>query len=199
MYVEKHEQTFIDGRISKGVTRFIDPFGNDIAILTSDFKLAATPDYEMNNFRRGKIDRVQIKNDLVEIGIKSSKHSEFTVKTIPLEKNAVFADGLIFYLFDHVQTLLKKRTLHARVLSSARARFFDVTAKFSKLENGVMSINIVVPNIFLRILVPRTQIYLDVNSKRILKYSGLAPIRDEKAHLQHVVIDYHYKSDLVDN
>lgn len=200
VYTEKHTVTFSeDGRVVSSETLYHSPKNELIAVLKADYsKNLSTPDYTFQDFRHQSNHGLRNSESKVILFSQDKGKSE-KIKELDKEKaqNRVLfgCQGLNYYVLEYAAALQESKKIPIQFLIPGNLDSYNFEMAVQKVNaDGILEIEIDIDNFFLRLFTPTLKVKYDLQKKRIIGYSGLSNLSDEKGGLQNVVITYRYDS-----
>jgi len=197
VYTERHRLIYQDGRHLKNETRYLDPAGNEFAVLTSRFTSHPyVPNYRFVDKRFGRQDGAEVAGNLVRVYGQPSSGAARNEEMVTLKDNMITGQGLHFYIQDHLTELAAlDQARKVEFLVPLQGEYF--TFRIQRLdraapEPGTVAFKITIDNWFMRLFAPELEVEYDLASKRLLSYRGASNLWDEQKNVQNVTITYQY-------
>ena len=198
VYIENHTATFFDNsNIKSAKTEYLDPKGNKIAELISDFTNSlSAPTYKFSDFRfksghgiayEGK------KLNLIKYKKDGSTKTKFLNKKFSADSVIVGGQGMHYYLRQNFGSLKNKKNVPVKFLTPGNLDYYNFLLNYIGLnEKGLVTLEIKISNLILRIFAPKLKLQYDPKTKRLIEYEGLSNLSDDKDKIQAVKIKYQY-------
>lgn len=196
-YEELHEVTFNDQRVQRAKTKYLDPKGQLIGEMSSNFtKKITIPDYDYKDLRTGSSHGIRIDGAKITLWRKDKdgdiKTSDFYESQFPKETLLVGCQGLHYYLVENLDMIKAKKTIPIAYFIPGKLDYYKFTLKLDSEDDKYIYIKISIDNFFLRLFTSSLDLKYGKSERRLVQYSGLSNITNDKDQLQNVVIDYKY-------
>ena len=196
IYTETHLVQYNDKNdVLKAETEYKNPKGELIATLKSDFtKSLTSPEHTYNDLRNGHTHGIRFENDQLVL-FKKDKDKPEEVKPLKMEKQtglAVGCQGLHYYLRDNFSSVNAKKEVPILLLTPGNLGYYNFELDFVGEQNGLYKYEIAITNWFLKLFAPKLEITYDKEKRRLMTYSGLTHVTDEKGDPQNVSIQFQY-------
>ncbi len=196
LFTEHYDVQVENGRWASGTTRYLLPSGQQVAERKFDFSADRyVPVYSLEQsnpeYREGitRIDKGKVDLFMVRDGNRQSA-------ALDRVKEMVADCGAQAYVVDHIDALQGGGTLHFILAVAGRVDSFALRArKVGDVDvNGTKGIRVRVElDSLLRLLLPKLELVVDPQSRRLLEYSGISNLKDpatRKAYSARIVFSY---------
>lgn len=196
VYREKHIVEFEGGEVKSSVTEYTAPEGKLLARLTNSYqKSLNSPENTMDDLRGKNKHGVRYAGDQLLMFNQDEGAREEIKKLDPEDskgKLVVGGQGLHYYLVKNLEEVIKRGKLDLKFLIPGRLDAYDFYLKVAGKEEETVTFEIEIDNWFLRLFAPKLKLVYQRKTPRLLRYSGLSNIRDEKKEMMNVDIRYKY-------
>lgn len=197
VYTEKHLLIFdASGKLIEAKTSYLNPKNEEIARLESDFRNSINaPDYIFKDLRDGSIEGVRRENGQMIL---------FTQEKGEVEKKrpaalpdgsrlTVGCQGFNYYLLENFNLLKDKRKLGVQFLFPGSLDSHDFELIYKKeLPSNQAEIDVKGESFWLSLLGPTLHLVYDTQKKRLISYTGLSNLKNDRGKPQSVTIRYQY-------
>ena len=196
LYTEQYEVQVDNGRWLSGSTKYLTPAGQQFAERKFDFAQDRyVPVFTLEQtdypYREG-ITRIDA-NHVDLFNVRDGKRSAETIARV---KEMVGDCGAQAYVIDHLDALQSGTTLHFTLAVAGRTDSFALRAtKSGDADVGgrkAMRVRIELDSV-LRLVLPKLELVVDPDKRRVLEYSGVANVKDpatQKAYSARIVFAY---------
>lgn len=196
VYREEHTVTFApDGKVLEAKTEYRDPENKLISVIVSDFAHSVTaPVHTVQDLRRGETYGIRYEGEKIVMYDSEKGEKEQTKVLKPGfadERLVIASQGLHYYMKDRLEEL-KTKKLPIVILIPGKLDFYNFEMEFLKEKDGILQFEVHIQSRFLRLFAPDLKVHYEPKSKRLVYYSGLSNILDEKGDNQSVVITYKF-------
>lgn len=196
-YQEQHEVLFNDGQVQKATTQYLNPNGQVIGELHSDFtKFVTIPDYEYKDLRNNSSHGIKTDSEKITLWKKSKdgklEESHFSKNQFPEESLIVGCQGLHYYLIDNLERVKDKKSIFIKYFMPGKLDYYSFTLRLDRKDEKYIYIKLSIDSFFLKIFTSSLDLKYNKTDWRLIQYSGLSNITNDKDDLQNVVIDYKY-------
>lgn len=158
------------------------PFGRKNLQYTS----ATTPDYETTFDQFDWTEAVVVTERAISISGKKETTLDWP------DSNVAIDSGFHYFVQSRLDSLINGEAHTFSFLSASRARFIDLNISAESVNNDQVVLNMVLDNFFLARLISPIELTYDVNTKQLLRYSGLTNVPGADGKLLKAQIDYYY-------
>lgn len=147
-------------------------------------------EYSLKHYETGRLEQITFKGSQYQISYRKKEKSSLESKTISVPKPVLYDEGLVLYIREHWQALLKGASKEVSIVVPQRLDYYRFSIEGiwnEKSQNLEVTIKPV--NVFLRQLVKPIELSLNTK-KELLKVKGLSPIAALDGELQEVLINY---------
>lgn len=196
VYVERHEISLSEkGRPLRARTEYIRQNGGQRAELMTDLSQGlAAPGYVFSDESDGSSHGVEVRTDEFVVWKKSGKspREEKILRKDIFPPGALVAagQGLHFYLSENLQSIPREGFTRVKMLIPGRLDYYSFRLSVEKEDERSVSFKMEVDNMLLRLFVSSLRFRYAKSTGRLLSYSGLSNLPDEKGNLQSVEIEY---------
>jgi hypothetical protein len=205
IYRELHRAEFGPGRrILSAKTEYLRDNGEKIAEMKSGFALSVTsPEYEYKDLRDGSVHGLR-REDGDYLLYRQDKGKPRQDKRI---KKSYFKDGVLvvgcqglhYYLIGNLETIRQKRHIPIKYLIPGKLDYYSFHLHFDREDDQYVHLRVNIDNLVLRMFTSDLKMTYDKKTNRLVRYSGLSNIPDDKGDMQNVTIDYRYEETAVSN
>lgn len=203
-YVEEHREGFVGGKHVWTRTDFLGPDGKAMAVRTLDFgRFDCKPDYIFRDLRNGyeegaAVDPAKGATD-IRVHFRDSAKAPLREKRIEVPEPCVINGGVGEFVRQRWNDLVAGRKAPFNMVIPARLDFFRFEAfvdhgyALSPGEaHGRSYLPVVIEprSTVLSMLLPAIVLYVDVATKRLLRYQGIVNVADAKGRSLRVRTDY---------
>jgi hypothetical protein len=197
VYQERHEVVFLDRRVQKAKTQYFDPSGRLIGVMSSDFSSRVTiPDYEYYDLRTGLSHGIKLTGDKMTLWRKGKdgkiENSDFFESKFPKEALLVGCQGLHYYLIDNLGLVKERGTIPIIYFIPGKLDYYKFTLRMDREDEEYIYLKLSIDNFFLRLFTSSLDLKYRKSDRRLVQFSGLSNITDDKDQMQNVLIDYKY-------
>lgn len=190
LYLEKHITHYVDGRIRKSLTLYLDPEGKEIALLESDYeKSLAMPTYVFKDFRRDYEEGLRFRDGHYYIYSKDSEEGE-REKKLEDPTNVFSCQGWHYYIVENLESIERGETFILRLIFPDKLRAYNFKIEKVRSEGDILNVQVRFANWFVSWLVPHLDLTYHKEEKNLIEYRGVSNIFDENDELQEVRITY---------
>jgi hypothetical protein len=191
VYREKHSVTGEGGQVLTSLTEYINPDGQVIATMESDYsRNLSMPTYVFEDRRSGHREGLREENGEYVIFIKKRDGEEKTA-AITNTENVFSCQGWHYYLVNNLSELERGNVeLNLILPSQLKALPFEiqqVRAEGDRVE-AILKFN----HWFFRYFSPTLRLVYDSKLKKLVEYRGISNIVDDDGNRQEVRIVYRY-------
>ena len=191
-YREEHEVRHLDGRPVDAITRYLDPEGDVMATMRSDYsRHPYAPEYEFHDLRTGQRQSVSVTEAHVELrssrGVKRLARSDCPDLTT--------GQGLDRLIRDRLEALAGGELVRVSLALPAREACYAFRLRGEEAQPGGPRVRVrVEPESWvLRLLAPRLEVEYDRASRRLLRYRGVSNLDGPAGESPKVEIVYGYE------
>lgn len=195
VYREIHTIDLDGGKVKTSETVYTDSQNKIIGRLKNDYeKSLSVPEHLMEDLLHKSKHGVRYKGNLpVMFNQEEDKEETKTIDPDAFKgKLLVGGQGLHYYIVENLEKILKDGKVDLKFLVPGRLDAYDFYLKVVKRDTERVEIEIEIDNWFLRLFAPKLRLIYGTKSKRLLHYSGLSNIRNEKKEIMNVKINYTY-------
>ena len=195
-YTEFHHVTLNNGQILKTHTDYKDKSGKLIAELDADFSRSQTrPDSTFVDHR-----------DQYKCGLKSlpsgsevetyrqdSPSAKIEKKNIAITERTIALQGALNFVLQNLGKILAGEKLEMEMIVPSQLQSYEMTAKVDgspKSKSQNLNVELSPRSVFARLLVHKTTLIINQDTKKWLGFEGVSNLLDEKDHPQTVKISY---------
>lgn len=189
LYTEKHKAYYKNSYLVKSTNDYFDMSGKKIAELNSDYsKNFHMPTYVFKDLRTGAEEGLRLSNNQYYIYRKKpGKQEEQTLLENP--KDLFSCQGWHYYLLSNLAKV-EREIIKLKLILPSRLDFYGFRARLIKADGNLLHLRIELDSWLLRIFADHLSITYDKESKKLVYYSGISNILDEKGETQDVHIFY---------
>jgi hypothetical protein len=198
VYEEFHTAEFDKNKIISSVTEYKSPSGKILGILKNNYsKSLNAPEHTMEDPVHKNTHGLRYEGDHLILFNQDAGKKEETKK---LDKDdlkgklVVGGQGLHYYLVANLEEVIRKGELELKFLIPGRLDAYNFYLKVVKKSADNVEIDIAIDNWLLKLFAPKLKLIYDRKNPRLLKYSGLSNITDEKKDMMNVDIIYFYNN-----
>lgn len=198
VYEEVHTAELEGKKILTSVTEYKSPSGKILGILKNNYsKSLNAPEHTMIDPVHKNSHGLRYEGDKLVLFNQDEGKKEET-KKLDLDdmkgKLVVGGQGLHYYLVANLEEVIKKGELDLKFLIPGRLDAYNFYLKVVKKSEENVQFEIEIDNWLLKLFAPKLKLIYDRKNPRLLKYSGLSNIKDEKKDLMNVDIEYFYSN-----
>jgi uncharacterized protein (DUF2249 family) len=192
VYIEEHTEYKKDGKIIKVETIYQSNDGEKIAEMINDFSNdAKLPQLSFKDLRHPEEHGIEYQNNSLTFYRYTRKRQKET-KSITTDQLNYAGQGLHFDLITKLDQLKAGDELKLNFGIPARLSFYDFRYVVKKIEDDTVFINLELDNFFLRLIAGSLSMKYSLKMKRLIEYSGLSNIKNNKNQTQKVTIKFNY-------
>ena len=203
-YVEEHRESLVAGKRVCERTDFLGPDGKAMAVRSLDFgRFACKPDYLYRDLRNGYEEGAAVDPAKgaaeIRVHLRDSARAPFQEKRIEVPEPCVINGGVGEFVRQRWDDLAAGKKAPFNMVIPARLDYFRFEAYVDRkyaLTSGeakgrtYMPVVVEPRNAVLSMLLPTIVLYLDVASKRLIRYQGIVNVADAKGRSLRVRTDY---------
>jgi hypothetical protein len=191
-YIETHNEIKQEDKHTQTEIIYTNESGIKIGYKTLDFsKFYTSPNYKLEDQRAKYREGAEIKNGQVSVYYQyTEKEKKPTTKLLNVPQPIVIDGGFNYFVKQNWDQLMNGKILTFNFVSPAKLDYFVL--RLSKKQNLIYNnkkaslIYLELDNIFLRLLLTPIKITYDNQTKRILKYEGIANLSDKDGKNENV-------------
>lgn len=198
VYEEIHTVEMEGKNILSSLTEYKSPSGKLLGVLKNDYaKSLNAPVHTMDDPVHKNKHGLRYDGDTLVLFNQDNGENEETKK---LDKDdlkgklVVGGQGLHYYLVSNLEEVIKKGELDLKFLIPGRLDAYNFYLKIVKKTEEQVHIEIEIDNWLLKLFAPKLKLVYERKKGRLLKYSGLSNITDEKKKMMNVDIEYFYNN-----
>jgi hypothetical protein len=193
VYTEKHTVTWLDKKVLSSVTVYTSPLGKVLATLKNDYsKSLNMPENEMDDLMMKNKYGIRYQGAApLMYRIENGKEEKKAIKD-EAGKLLVGGQGLHYHIIEHMDEIIRKGKLDLKFVIPGKLDAYDFYLKVAKVMPGKVEFDVEIDNWFLRLFAPGLKLIYDTKEKRLLRYSGLSNIQNDKKEIMNVEIEYKY-------
>lgn len=196
-YKEQHKVLFNDQKVLTANTMYLDASGKVIGEMSSDFtKMITTPDYEYKDLRSGISHGIKIDGENIKLWHKNKTgqlaETTFFKNQFAKEALIVGCQGLHYYLIDNLDLVKEKKTIPIVYFMPGKLDYYKFTLKLDREDSDFIYLKLSIDSFILKLFTSSLDLKYRKSDRRLIQFSGLSNITDDKDQLQKVVIDYNY-------
>lgn len=197
VYQERHEVVFVDQRVQTAKSQYLDPSGRLIGVMSSNFSNRITiPDYEYYDLRTGLSHGIKLTGDKITLWRKGKdgkiENSEFFESKFQRETLLVGCQGLHYYLIENLKFVKERETIPVVYFIPGKLDYYKFTLKMDREDEEYIYFKLSIDNFFLRLFTSSLDLKYRKSDRRLVQFSGLSNITNDRDQMQNVVIDYKY-------
>ena len=190
IYLEHHEVTFDSNRIVHSLTTYTRPNGDKIATMDTDYSRSVQmPTYTFKDDSRAYSEGLAFENGTYVAFYNESGKPRVTKEL--KEKDIFSCQGWHYFVVENLSRI-GSGGLQLKLLFPGKLDTFEFTLNKLEQVDGVLRLRLSISNWFLRLFAPSLELHYDADEKKLLKYSGISNILDERGRTQNVQITYAY-------
>ncbi len=198
VYKEKHTAEFLDGKIKTAQTEYSNSEGKLIGLLESDFRVnVAVPSYTYKDLRSESSHGISFEDGkyVVWRQEKDGKREQKIFRQSDFSDQALIVgcQGLHYYLIDHLPSVKEKKQVSIKYLMPGALDYYSFTLTFAGEDSDYVHLKLKVDNVILRLFTSELKLKYRKADLRLVEYSGLSNIVDDRGEMQNVVIKYTYR------
>lgn len=196
-YEEKHEVTFNDRQVQRASTKYLDSKGQVFGEMTSNFtKMITIPDYDFKDLRTGTSHGIKINGEKITLWNKTSdgqlSELDFFKNKFAEDTLIVGCQGLHYYLIDNLERVKEKKKVSIAYFIPGKLDYYKFTLRLDREDDKYIYLKLSIDNFFLKLFTSALDLKYNKSDRRLVQFSGLSNITDDKDELQNVVINYKY-------
>lgn len=189
LYNEKHKIYFSKDTLVKSETSYFDPEGKLFATLNSDYTLSlTTPTYIFHDFERKHKEGLRKDRENYVIFSQDGANTE-KIKILKKKADIFSCQGWHYYILENFN-LLEKNKLDFSLVIPEQLDYLNVELSQVEKTKDELHLRLSAKNWFLRMFVPKIEIFYDIKSKKLLRYEGPSNILDSNGDIQIATIQY---------
>jgi len=190
LYREKHTTLYLDGRIRKSITNYLDPQGKEIAMMESDYERSvALPTYVFKDYRRGYEEGVRFRDGIYYIFNRDSERGE-KEKALGDTQDVYSCQGWHYYVVNNLEDLDRDQSFTLKLIFPNKLRTYPFKIQKMGSSDKTMNVRVRFDNRAISWLVPRLDLVYNKKDRKLLEFRGVSNIFDENDDLQDVRITY---------
>ena len=191
VYREKHTTLYVDGRIRRSITNYLDPQGKEIAMMDSNYERSvALPTYVFRDYRRGYEEGVRYRDGKYYIFNKDSKRGE-KEKALGDTKDVYSCQGWHYYVVENLEDLEKNQSFTLKLIFPNKLKAYPFKIEKVGSSDKTMDVNVRFANRVISWLVPQLDLVYNKEDRKLLEFQGVSNIFDNNDDLQDVRITYY--------
>lgn len=196
-YLEKHEVTFKGRQVHSANTKYLNTKGEIIGEMTSDFtKMITIPDYQYKDLRTGVSHGIKLEGEKVVLWNQSkdgkTSESTFYKNKFPQGTLLVGCQGLHYYLIEKLDQVKEKKTIPIAYFIPGKLDYYNFTLKLDREDEEYLYLTLSIDNFFLKLFASSLDLKYRKSDRRLIQFTGLSNITNDKDQMQSVVINYNY-------
>lgn len=197
LYSENHNEYWQNGRHAYSIVEYRDRDGRLIASKRINFQAnRSAPTFRLEDRRDGYVEGVERNASGLALFTRESEGKELRQTVIQVPDPVVVDGGFDYFVRDNFDALLQGRSIPPNFVVSAKLDYF----RFRVIPAGQTEINgrpalklrLTIDNLLLRPLVASMEISYDIETRRLLRYSGVSNINNDQGHSYQARIDFTY-------
>lgn len=195
VYKETHSVEFQEKKLLTSRTEYTSSEGKLLAILTNNYeKSLSAPEHEMKDIVHKTTYGLRYKGLLpVMYRLENGKEELKEVHHKDPSKLLVGGQGLHYYLVANMEEVIQKKKIDMKFLIPGKLDSYDFYLKLSKTTETEVVFDVEIDSWFLRLFAPGLKLVYDRKEKKLIRYSGLSNIQDEKKKIMNIDLTYFYK------
>jgi hypothetical protein len=195
LYIEEHEELLDNGKRIGLKTSYRDPSGKVIVQRTVSFKEnETTPTFRTEDYRNGYLEGAEARGDSVRLYWRKNYGSPLNEKTILIPGPAAVDAGFNNFIQNNWNDLLQgnKRRFNFGAPFALDYFGFRVYKTDEKVvgDRRQVVMQCEIDSFFLRLFITPIVLTYDVESKRLVEYSGISNINNDNGKSYFVTIQY---------
>lgn len=192
LYLEDHAVRRTRERLLGATTTYLDPAGERIAVLHTDFSRDAfAPSYVFEDLRSGAVEAVVVSADGLEL--RSPKGSRKLGRTTAAGRRIVTGQGLDRLVRARLDSLAAGEVLSLTYAIPSRLDAYDMRVRALGSRGGATArIRVEFSSWLVRLLAPALDVEYDGATRRLLRYRGVSNLVFENGENPEVEITYAY-------
>lgn len=198
VYEEQHSVVMEGSKVVTSVTEYKSPSGKILGLLKNSYgKSLNAPEHTMEDPIHKNKHGLRYEGDTLVLFNQDEGKKEETKK---LDKDdlkgklVVGGQGLHYYLVANMEEVIKKGEIDLKFLIPGRLDAYNFYLKVVKKSEDNVQMEIEIDNWLLKLFAPKLKLIYSRKNPRLLKYSGLSNITDEKKDMMNVDIEYSYNN-----
>ena len=199
-YLEKHDVTFSSqGKPLTAKADYLRPDGTKIGVIKSNFeKDLSAPEYSFQDLRDGSSHGLEVRDDAFVLWRKDKdeprREVSYPKNKFSTDALVVGCQGLHYCLIDNLDAVKKRGSIPIKYLIPGKLDYYSFTLKFDREDENYIHLKLRIDSIILRLLTSSISLKYSKPDRRLISYSGLSNIPDDRGDTQVVTIDYVYKN-----
>lgn len=190
LYREKHLTWYDDGRIRRSLTEYVDPDGNRIAVMDSNYERSlAMPTYVFKDYRNGREEGLRLQGGRYVIFHRDAGGNEKT-KVVKDVEDVYSCQGWHYYVVTHLDRLDEDRDFTLKLIFPDKLRSYPFKVEKTGADGDKLFVRVRFAYRALSWLVPKLELTYDMKTRELLEFQGVSNIFDENDDLQEVRITY---------
>jgi hypothetical protein len=200
-YREDHHVEFASTRVQNAKTVYLDSNKKPIGEMNSDFSKKITlPDYTYADLRNGSSHGIRLNNNKIALWRKDKdkkeESREFDESQFKADTLIVGCQGLHYYLIENMDQIRSRKKIPVAYFMPGKLDYYNFTLTVEKEDDQFLYLNLSINNLIFKMFTSSLKMKYRKSDRRLVEYSGLSNITDDKNQLQNVVIEYAYDSQL---
>lgn len=192
LYLEDHAVRRAGERLLGATTIYLDPAGERIAVLHTDFSRDPfAPSYVFEDLRSGAVEAVTVSAEGLEL--RAPKGSRILGRTTAAGRRIVTGQGLDRLVRDRLDVLARGEVLALTYAIPSRLDAYDMRVRALGSRGGATArVRVEFSSWVLRLLAPSLEVEYDGATRRLLRYRGVSNLAFEGGENPEVEITYAY-------
>jgi hypothetical protein len=194
-YLEQHSVQYDNDRIVAIKTVFLNPEFELIGELVSDFSKGPQHGrYSFADHRHQYRDGAQVTMDRIKLYHRESPEHALKTKVLPLTNNQLFGPGLNMFILANIDAIVGGEKFRMKLVLPSKLDHYNVCIRKTRVNQERVHIRIEMESWFLKLFAPHLDLQYDLESKRLLHYSGISLIANARGDNFHVSVSYDYET-----
>ncbi len=192
-FIEEHRANYENDQIASLKTTYFDAEYNKIGEITSDFS-AGIPfgSYDFKDERLQYIDGAKVLSDQILLYARKKPQDNIKTKYLERKSNQILGQGFHPFIQENFDELLQGKTFPAKLVLPSRMDQFNVRIRPVKVVDERLRLRIELDNWFLRLFAPKIEAEYEIETRRLVAYSGVSAISNASGKNVQVSISYTY-------
>lgn len=194
VYIEKHKAKINpNGSYISLETDYFDKNNVKFASIKSNFnKNLYIPEVDFADQRFNILEKSRLIKNNSEIELTITNKDKITNKILTTESNSILGQGFHNFIIQNFDKLLTDNLEVAIILINKLNQFHFIIKK-ENLTSDLVIFKVMPKNIFLKVLVDPIILTYSLKDRRLLSFSGISNIDNDKGDSQNVLIQYSYE------
>jgi len=191
IYIEQHDETRLDGRVTRSTVTYRRPEGGVFATKKLDFTADRTgPAFRLENQHHGHVEGARHTQDGLVVFFRKSDDHEYVEERIALPRQAIIDGGFDRFVEANWDALLEGESFTRPFLLPSFQEFVDFRIYLERSGDATVVFVMEPASFWLRLVGGRIEVTYDHDTAALRRYKGVSNIRDENGENYEVRIEF---------